>query len=296
MSHVPIQGVDLYYQSEGEGVPILFIHGGVAGPEPRFHALHADGAPRLTTPEAALAVLARDARFVSYHRRGHGLSGVSPGAYRIEDLAADASALLDHLDVQQAVVIGHSLGGMVALQLALDAPNRVARLCLASTGAGLLSSEDRFGRGNLAHFYANVSSDVALSKTAGLRSAFEARREGLRRTSERAPAGMAEWLASLDDDELCAMYGALLRDCEAFLDVDLSARLAELRIPVAVIHGGADRWVPIAHGRHLHGSIAHAIWLELPDAGHANLLDLADGLRAVARFVGSDGVAGARAA
>ena len=82
-------------------------------------------------PQAAS--LAERFRLVRYDTRGHGSSPIPPSPYSIDDLGTDVIELLDHLDVERAHVAGLSLGGMTAMWLAINAPQRVDRLVLLCT-------------------------------------------------------------------------------------------------------------------------------------------------------------------
>jgi pimeloyl-ACP methyl ester carboxylesterase len=105
----------LEYEVGGHGEPVLMIHG----------ALVAD----TFVPLMGEAALADRYRLIRYRRRGHG--GSAPAsAFSLEQQARDASALMAHLGVERAHVIGHSGGGTIALQLALDAPDLVHSLVL----------------------------------------------------------------------------------------------------------------------------------------------------------------------
>ncbi len=107
---------NLEYEDRGAGEPVLLIHG----------AFVADAlAPLLAEP-----ALADCYRVISYHRRGYAGSSRSQGVVGIAQQAADARALLTHLGVERAHLAGHSYGGCVALQMALDAPDRVQSLAL----------------------------------------------------------------------------------------------------------------------------------------------------------------------
>jgi pimeloyl-ACP methyl ester carboxylesterase len=107
---------ELEYDARGAGELVLLIHG----------AFVADAlAPLLTEP-----ALAERYRLINYHRRGYAGSSRPQGVVGVAQQAADARALLTHLDVERAHVVGHSYGGCVALQLALDAPERVQSLAL----------------------------------------------------------------------------------------------------------------------------------------------------------------------
>jgi pimeloyl-ACP methyl ester carboxylesterase len=115
-----IEGGDLEYEVRGEGEPVLFIHGSI---------IARAFAPLLSQPS-----LTEHYRLVNYHRRGFAGSTHATGPVSITQQAADARALLDFLGIQRAHVAGHSYGGLIALQLALDAPQYVQSLALLEAG------------------------------------------------------------------------------------------------------------------------------------------------------------------
>ena len=115
MQIADLPNVDLEYEITGSGEPVLFIS-----------PVLADGfRPLLRQP-----ALAANHQLVHYHRRGWVGSTHTPGPVRIEQHAADAAALLDHLDIPSAHVVGHSSGAAVAAQLAIDHPAKVHTLTL----------------------------------------------------------------------------------------------------------------------------------------------------------------------
>ncbi len=114
-------GVDIYYEAHGEGTPLLFLS---------ETACDGEVWKIYQVPE-----FSRDHRVVTLDYRGTGKSGKPSTKYNTNMFAADAAAVLDHLGLTRAVVCGHSMGGRVAQLLALDYPQKVSRLILASSGA-----------------------------------------------------------------------------------------------------------------------------------------------------------------
>lgn len=115
MQIASINGVDLEYEVTGVGEPVLLIS-----------PVLADGfLPLVTEPS-----LAKGYQLVRYHKRGWVGSTHTDSPVTVGDHAADAAALLDHLGIPSAHIAGHSSGAAVAVQLALDEPDRVATLVL----------------------------------------------------------------------------------------------------------------------------------------------------------------------
>lgn len=121
MPSVQVNDVELYYESRGAGDPLVLIGGlGLAVSEDMQSLVQAFAA-------AGYRVIAAD-------NRGAGRSAKPPGPYTIRQLAGDVAGLLTRLGVERTHVLGISMGGRIALSLALDHPNLVDHLVLASTG------------------------------------------------------------------------------------------------------------------------------------------------------------------
>jgi pimeloyl-ACP methyl ester carboxylesterase len=116
MERASVNGVELEYELKGAGEPVLLIHGSHIG--------------RSFLPLLAQPSLTEKYTLIRYHRRGFLESAPVRGPVSIKDQAADARALLEHLHLSRAHVVGHSFGGAIALQLALDAPTHVHSLVL----------------------------------------------------------------------------------------------------------------------------------------------------------------------
>src|SRR5262245_56847223 len=116
--HVPIQGVNYYYELHGNGEPLLLLHGGM-------------GSIDMFGPN--LAILAEHREVIAVDMQGHGRSTLGDRPIRVTDMGDDMAALLKELGYRQVDVLGYSMGGAVALRLAIQHPARVRRLVLIST-------------------------------------------------------------------------------------------------------------------------------------------------------------------
>lgn len=121
MPYLKVSDSEIYFEVHGSGPAFLFCS--VTGCDHQAWKFH-------QVPE-----FSRDHRVIVFDYRGTGKSSKAVQKYSIEMFTADAAALLDHLDVTEAFVCGHSMGGVVAQLLALDHPARVKKLILASSGS-----------------------------------------------------------------------------------------------------------------------------------------------------------------
>ena len=197
--------------------------------------------------EAFLERLARRMEVIAFDHRGMGRSPGGPDPFSIADLADDAAGLLEHLGLASAHVLGLSMGGMVAQELALRHPARVRTLVLASTFAG--------GESALATYPPAVQAIA---------------RPLLR--SGRPPAMLAELvtqqarrLGVARDD---AALRTILTQLAAVGGHDTLGRLGQIAAPTLVLHGERDPAVPVANARILADAIPGARLVVLPGAGH----------------------------
>ncbi|MEO8677588.1 MAG: alpha/beta fold hydrolase [Vicinamibacterales bacterium] len=119
MATTHVNGVDLYYETHGAGEPVLLIHG--LGSSTR------DWAPQIDALATRFTVVAFDVR-------GHGRSGKPDQRYSVKLFADDTAALIRALGLAPVHVVGISMGGMIAFQLAVDAPGLVRTLVIVNSG------------------------------------------------------------------------------------------------------------------------------------------------------------------
>src|SRR5690348_257490 len=117
-----VNGIRLAYEDVGRGDPFVLVHG-FTGSGREWTEL---------VPE-----LAEDRRVIAVHQRGHGSSSHTGDAasYTFDALVADFAALVDHLGLERFDVLGHSMGGLVAMRYAVEHPDRVRSLLPMDTGA-----------------------------------------------------------------------------------------------------------------------------------------------------------------
>jgi pimeloyl-ACP methyl ester carboxylesterase len=121
MPYLKLPDTEIYYEVHGKGPPMLFCS--VTGLDHQAWKFH------------QVREFSRDHRVILFDYRGTGKSSKTVQKYSVPMFMADAAALLDHLHVEQAIVCGHSMGGVVAQLLAIERPGKVRKLILASSGA-----------------------------------------------------------------------------------------------------------------------------------------------------------------
>jgi pimeloyl-ACP methyl ester carboxylesterase len=115
--YAPVNGLDMYYEVHGEGVPLILLHGGIAASE-----AFGDNLP----------LLAKDRQVIAVHLQGHGHTRDIDRPLRYELMADDVAAVMAHLGLEQADLLGYSMGGGVALQVAIRHPHLVRKLVVIS--------------------------------------------------------------------------------------------------------------------------------------------------------------------
>lgn len=234
----------MFYAARGAGPALICLHG--AGGSHR-HWGH------------VLAGLADIARVIAPDLPGHSRSD-PPGRDSISGYAAAVLALLDALQLDRAVLLGHSMGGAIALELALAAPSRVAGLAFAGSSARLRVMPE---------LIAGLERDPAATVDLLLSLMYAA----------DAPAELRA--AGRDDYLRCAPQ--VFRDdfaaCDGF---DLRGRLGELQQPALVICGAEDRLIPPKLGAELAAGLGVAP-LTIAGAGHVPMIERPEATNAALR-------------
>jgi pimeloyl-ACP methyl ester carboxylesterase len=262
MPRIAVPGAQLLYTEAGQGPPVLLVQGaGVVGEGWR---------PQIDALAASYRVLAFD-------NRGIGLSRLEPrGEVSIPAMADDARAVLDAAGVARAHVVGHSMGGLIAQQLALASPERVASLALLCT----------FARGRQAARVSLGLTVAAVRMRIGPRVARRRAALDLLFPAEYLHAldldGLADGLRPLFGHDLASQPAFVFRQLRAMSRYDRAAELGRLGgIPTLVVSATGDRIALPAFGRELAAAIPGARYVEVSRAGHAVTLQCADGVNAM---------------
>ncbi|SHF50186.1 Pimeloyl-ACP methyl ester carboxylesterase [Jatrophihabitans endophyticus] len=258
MPYVQVGDHALSWRRRGAGPPLLLVQG-MAG----HHALWG---------EAFLAALAADFDVVTFDHRGIGADRDGPdavGDFTVADLAADAAAVLDVVGWDDAHVLGISLGGMVAQELALGRPERVRSVVLGCTYAGGAGAT-LDAPGPLRLLQAMQLAATTGTVENAVRTAYEVNLSPAFRADDTQFAAFAA--ASL---AVRVPMPVVLQQAKAVFGHDTSGRLPGLAAPTLVVHGTADQMigyanapviadlVPRATLRPLDG-VGHLLWWEQP--------------------------------
>lgn len=242
-----VGGRRVHVLEAGEGEPVVLLHG-IAGSTASFAPL--------------VPALARERRVLALDLPGFGRSEPLPGALRTSALADAVAATLDVLGVARAALVGQSLGGVVALHLALARPGLAASLVAISAGYALAipPEADPARRGHVPgtlRLLAPASRDDAAALLA-LVLDDPARAANPAAIEEVFRAHLATSVAC---DALVASFG---RREDA-----LDGRLGDVRAPTLVVAGASDRFTPPALSERLASAIPDARFAAVAHAGHA---------------------------
>jgi 3-oxoadipate enol-lactonase len=238
----------LHYRIEGDGPPVVLAH-----------ALGCDA----SVFDGVVPRLAKRYTVVRYDVRCHGASAAVDGPFTIADLAGDLERLLDELRMPAVSIVGLSMGGMIAMALAIAAPPRVRALVLANTTSRYPDAAKpawteriRLARDVGMHAVADVATDRLFSGSFAAAS----------------PDVVQRYRTRL----LQAHARSYAECCVAVSAVDLDGGLPRIAAPTLVIAGGEDVAAPVSLARTLASRIPHATLAVLDRAGHLSAVERPD--------------------
>lgn len=251
MPEADINGFRMYYETHGSGVPLVMIHGGLGGGE---------GCAQMMEHHAE--ILSGSFQVISYDRRAAGRSETPEDGYSIPNYANDLSALLDHLGVGQAHILGSSAGGPIALRFALEHPDRTLSLLLINTMTYVQESEREVRQRELDEIRQTLA---AQGKEAAVEAGLDSRWPGMR---DSDPDRFAT-LKAINLDQ----FDGIVKTIQSYLDIQdsIESRLHEITMPSMIVHGDADSRINIMCGLQLHQGIAGSEFHVIPGAEHGLL-------------------------
>lgn len=242
LERVVVNGVPLAYTLFGRGADVVFLHGWMCN--------------RTFWQRPCRDLAGRGFRCLAIDFRGHGDSEAPARGYSIEQLAGDVSAMMAALEIGPAVMVGHSMGGMVAQRFCLERPEQTAALVLVATIAS--DPDDRL-------ISKRIGSDAARM---GFAHAFDRHFDAW--FAPGAPHTVRGWvkrqMRSTPDDLGLQLVGAYSR-------FDLTGRLGEIRRPTLVIGTRSDDSAPPGQSRRLAELIPGARLALIEDCGHFPMLE-----------------------
>ena len=235
MKIAEVNGITLRYETEGTGkTPIVFINS--LGTN---LAIWDDVVPML-----------RGVQLVRYDKRGHGLSDAPPAPYAMRDHSNDLLGLLDHLEIERAVLVGISVGGMIALDFESQHPDRVEAMVLMDTAGKI--GDDQGWNGRI-----DTLNEHGMDHLAG-------------------PI-LDRWFAPNGDPQLRALGKNMLTrtplagytgTCAAIRDADLRPNLPNSLAPTLVLCGAEDSATPPDLVMELAHELPNAIFQKIEGAGY----------------------------
>lgn len=215
-------GTPLFCRTWGSGRPVIFVHG---------------WAVTCDVWQYAMATLSSGALCVAYDKRGHGRSGDPGRGYNYDALADDLAAVLEQLDLRNAVLVGHSMGpAEIARYVTRHAAARVSRLVLISSALPFMmkapDNPDGIDPSVFAARRQQWLQDMPKFLADNARSF----------VGSEASAETVAWVAQMGAQ---ASLKALIELNHAITETDLRADLTQIKLPTLVIHGAQDKSAPL---------------------------------------------------
>lgn len=253
-------GVNIYYETYGKGFPIVFLH------------------PFSTNGYIwyfQTFTFAQTNQCIIVDERGHGRSDKPQQGYAIKEMAADVGAVLDDLKISKAILVGNSIGGMIAMQFNLDNPDRVAGNVIVSSGTNIAAGMPPEAK-------AAFQKDPVGTFGALVDGAFSAKTK--RERPELLDLMKGHFI--VEDNFPRHAFFAAIADPSGVFNWNISDRLKDIRKPTLILAGEEDQATPVAANKFLADNIPGAQLRVLKDVGHFYQLEKsADFNRDLAQFV-----------
>jgi 3-oxoadipate enol-lactonase len=252
MAKVEVAGREFHYERAGSGEPLLLIQG--------MSGTH------VSWGETFKGGLEDEFDVIAFDNRGIGLSAPVDGPFTIVEMAEDTAGLLEALEIDTAHVVGISMGGMIAQELALAHPERLRSLTLGCTYCGGPGSQ-LMPEENLQKLVAGLSSG---DRDKAIRAGYEVNLSPAFRADEGHFAAFHEMATTVP-----AAKAAIELQAQAIFSHDTSGRLGEISAPTLIVHGTEDGVLPFPNGEliaslmpaarfEVFEGVGHMFWWEQP--------------------------------
>ncbi|MFC4097155.1 alpha/beta fold hydrolase [Euzebyella saccharophila] len=223
------ESVDIFYEDHGEGQPVILIHGWPLSNK--------------SWEQQVWKIVESGYRCITYDRRGFGISSVSWDGYDYSSLASDLHTLIEGLKLEDAIIVGFSMGGGEVVRYLTDyGPNKISKAALVSSIIPLVKKKDDNPDG------------VPESALDDIKNALQKDRVGFLKDFHK---GFYNYesnkdkvsQAQLDYDFIIASHAsprATIQAALAWMQTDFRSELKNVTVPTLIVHGDADETVPIA--------------------------------------------------
>jgi 4,5:9,10-diseco-3-hydroxy-5,9,17-trioxoandrosta-1(10),2-diene-4-oate hydrolase len=238
-------GLRLHYLDSGAGEPLVFIHG--SGPGASGHSNFKQNYPQFAA--AGYRVIVPDLP-------GYGASDKPETVYSLDFFVAALSGLLDALHILRCVLVGNSLGGAIAIKLALDQPQRVSMLVLMAPG-GLMEKEQYYLQMEGIQKMAAAFASGELKEAAGMRRLLGLQLFDAALLSDET---IDERVAVVQQQPLCVLASMQVPN--------MTERLGELQCPILGFWGMNDKFCPVSGAQTLMAACRQIRFVLLSECGH----------------------------
>ena len=221
-------GVEIFYKDWGTGQPIVFSHGWPLSSDDWDNQM--------------LFFLSHGYRVIAHDRRGHGRSTQTPGGHDLDHYADDLHALVEHLDLQDAVHVGHSTGGGEVVRfLARHGESRAAKAAIISAVPPLMVQTEANPEGLPKSVFDDLQAQLAANRSVFYRALPAGPFYGFNRDGVESDEAIIEnwWRQGMMGDALSHYDGIV-----AFSQTDFTEDLKKITVPTLVMHSRDDQIVP----------------------------------------------------
>jgi 3-oxoadipate enol-lactonase len=241
MEKITLKSFTLAYERNGHGTTLVLIHG-----YPLDHTIWNPVVP----------LLEKEFDLVLPDLRGFGESGLTPLPYQLDDMAEDIVSLLDILKIKKVAMVGHSMGGYMALAFARAFPERLLGLGLIASQALADPPEKKAGRYLEAEqVLAHGVGDVASAMSTRLTDILGLQLQLKELMQHQQPQGLAGALGAMAERQ------------------DSMQLLSEMNLPVVLVHGITDKLIPLERAQAIKAVVKEPYLTEIEGVGHMPMME-----------------------